>query len=168
MKRLITTATLALVLMPGIATTALAQTEYTRIQMEIDVDRPADEVWARVGDYCDIEEWLGVDCEITSGDGGIGTVRVLAGGRIVEVMVARTELSYGYTQPAVEGEFYDLYHGFMEARPVDEDSSRLIYTLVLDQSDLADEEARQADIERRRGTFERALANMKELAEGEQ
>lgn len=168
MKRLITSALCGALLSLGM-TPASAQTdEYTRIRMEIDVDRPAEEVWARVGDYCDIEEWLGVDCEITSGDGGIGTVRALAGGRIIEVMVAQTPLSYGYTQPAVEGEFYDLYHGFMEARPVDEDTSRLIYTLMLDQSDLADEEARQADIERRRGTFERALANMKELAEGEQ
>jgi hypothetical protein len=83
-------------------------------------------------------------------------------------MVAETPLSYGYTQPSVEGEFYDLYHGFMEARPMGDDSTRLIYTLMLDQSDLADEEARQTDIERRRGTFERALANMKALAEGEQ
>lgn len=168
MKRLVTTVTLAILLVPGMATTSSAEAEYTRIRMQIDVGRPAEEVWARVGDYCDIGEWLGIDCEITSGDGGIGTVRTLAGGRIVEVMVAQTPLSYGYTQPAVEGEFYDLYHGFMEARPVDDGSSRLIYTLVLDQSDLADEEARQADIERRRGTFERALANMKALAEGEQ
>lgn len=168
MKHLTMTAAFTTLLALGMISGASAQTEYTRIQMDIDVDRPADEVWARVGDYCDISEWLGIDCEITSGDGGIGTVRVLAGGRIVEVMVAQTELSYGYTQPAVEGEFYDLYHGFMEARPVDEDSSRLIYTLVLDQSDLADEQARQTDIEQRRGTFERALANMKALAEGEQ
>lgn len=167
MKRLVTSALFGALLSFGM-TPAFAQTEYTRIQMEIDVDRPADEVWARVGDYCDISEWLGIDCVITAGDGGIGTVRALAGGRIIEVMVAQTPLSYGYTQPAVEGEFYDLYHGFMEARPVDDDSSRLIYTLVLDQSDLADEEARLADIERRRGTFERALVNMKALAEGDQ
>jgi hypothetical protein len=42
------------------------------------VARPAKEVWARVGKYCDISAWLNVDCKITSGDGGIGTVRVLA------------------------------------------------------------------------------------------
>lgn len=168
MKRLVASTLATALLAFGTVSSASAQTEYTRIRMETDVERPAEEVWARVGDYCDIEAWLGIDCEITSGDGGIGTVRVLAGGRIVEVMVAQTELSYGYTQPAVEGEFYDLYHGFLEARPVDDDSTRLIYTLVLDQSDLADEAARQADIERRRGTFERALANMKAMAEGEQ
>ncbi|MEX1198130.1 MAG: SRPBCC family protein [Pseudohongiellaceae bacterium] len=168
MKHLARTAALATLLTLGMFATASAQTEYTTIHMEIDVDRPADEVWARVGDYCDIGEWLGIDCEITSGDGGIGTVRVLAGGRIVEPMVAKTDLSYGYTQPAVEGEFYDLYHGFLEARPVDEQSARLIYTLMLDQSNLADEQARQTDIAQRRSTFERALANMKALAEEEQ
>jgi hypothetical protein len=73
--------------------------------------------WSKVGGYCDISDWLSQDCEITQGDGGIGTVRVL-NGTIVEPMVAQTELSYGYTQPVTEGEYYKLYHGFMEARPV--------------------------------------------------
>ncbi len=167
MKKLLATTWTAALVAAGTVSIASAQTEYTRIQMDIDVERPAEDVWARVGSYCDIEEWLGIDCEITSGDGGIGTVRALADGRIIEVLVAETELSYGYTQPAVEGEFYDLYHGFLEARPVDESRSQLIYTLVLDQSDLADETARQDDVERRRATFERALATMKELAESE-
>jgi hypothetical protein len=43
--------------------------------MEIDIAKPAKDVWAKVGKYCDISEWLKVDCAITSGDGGIGTVR---------------------------------------------------------------------------------------------
>lgn len=140
--------------------------EYTRIEMDIEIDRPAAEVWAAVGDYCAITDWLGLDCEITSGDGGIGTVRALAGGRILEILVAETELSYGYTQPAVEGQFYNLYHGFMEARPVGADRTRMIYTLVYDVSNLADQAAKDADIARRRGAFENALQNMKTLAEG--
>jgi len=167
MKSLMTAALYAVALTLTVVSTASAQTEYTRIRMDIDVNRSAEAVWDRVGGYCDISEWLGIDCEITSGDGGMGTVRVLAGGRITEIMVARTELAYGYTQPAVPGEFYDHYHGFMEARPVGDNRSRLIYTLVLDQSNLENDEARQADIERRRSTFERALANMKELAEAD-
>lgn len=145
--------------------TAFAQARYTTVEMSIDIDRPAEEVWARVGDYCDIGEWLDIDCEITSGDGGMGTVRELAGGRVVEILVAQTPLSYGYTQPAVPGEFYDLYHGFMEARPVDEDSTELLYTLVYDVSDLEDESAVEADRERRRGMFSTALENMKRIAE---
>lgn len=148
-----------------IGTAAAADPEYTTIELEIDIDAPAEEVWAKVGGYCDISEWLPVDCEITSGDGGMGTVRVLAGGRVIEILVAMTELSYGYTQPVQEGQFYNLYHGFMEARPVTADTSKMIYTLVYDVSNLEDQAAVDADIARRRGMFEGALASMKTLAE---
>ena len=159
-------ALLSLIAAPAILLSSytLAQ-EYVTIEMEIDVASSAEQTWAAVGDYCDISEWLGIDCTITSGEGGIGTVRVLASGRITEVLVAQTPLSYGYTQPAVEGQFYNLYHGFMEARAVDANSSKLIYTLMLDVSNLADQAAKDADVTRRRATFERALASMKEMAE---
>jgi len=144
---------------------ALAQPEYVRIELAIDINKPAAEVWSKVGDYCDIAEWAGLACVVTSGDGGMGTVRDLAGGRILEILVAQTELSYGYTQPAVEGQFYNLYHGFMEARPLTDTTSRMHYTLVYDVSNLADQAAKDADMARRRGTFENALAKMKEIAE---
>ena len=147
---------------------ALAQSEpeYVRIEMSIDVAKPAAEVWSKVGGYCDISEWFnGFACEITSGDGGLGTVRALAGGRILEILVAQTELSYGYTQPAVPGSFYNLYHGFLEARPVSANSSKLLYTLMYDISDRADQAAKDADMARRRAQFEGALATMKRIAE---
>jgi hypothetical protein len=148
------------------APAALAEPEYTTIKLEIDIAKPAKEVWAKVGGYCDISKWLdNVDCVITSGDGGMGTVRVLAGGRVTEILVAQTELSYGYTQPAREGQFYNLYHGFMEARPATDRTSKMLYTLVYDVSDKADQAAKDADIARRRGMFEGALKNMKTLAE---
>ncbi len=147
------------------ASQALAEPEYVTIEMSIDVAKPADEVWAVIGGYCDIGEWLDVDCTITSGDGGMGTVRELLDGRIVEILVAETELSYGYTQPVVEGQFYNLYHGFMEARTVTANTSEILYTLVYDISDKADQAAKDADIARRRGMFETALANMKRIAE---
>ena len=146
--------------------TSMAQ-EYVTIDMEIDINKPAAEVWEKVGDYCSISEWLGLDCEITSGDGGMGSVRSLLGDRIIEIMVAQTELSYGYTQPAVEGEFYNLYHGFMEARPVTDSTSKMLYTLTYDVSNLADQAAKDADIERRRGMFTNALGAMKALAEAD-
>jgi len=146
--------------------TSVAQ-EYVTIDMEIDINKPAVEVWEKVGDYCAISEWLGLRCEIASGDGGMGSVRSLLGGRIIEIMVAQTELSYGYTQPAVEGEFYDLYHGFMEARPVTDSTSKMLYTLTYDVSNLADQAAKDADIERRRGMFTNALGAMKALAEAD-
>ena len=146
--------------------TAMAQ-EYVTIDMEIDINKPAAEVWEKVGDYCAITEWLGLPCEITSGDGGMGSVRSLMGGRVIEIMVAQTALSYGYTQPAVEGEFYDLYHGFMEARPVTDSTSKMLYTLTYDVSNLTDQAAKDADIERRRGMFTNALRAMKALAEAD-
>lgn len=140
--------------------------EYKTVRMEIDIDRPAAEVWAKVGKYCDIQEWLGLDCKITSGDGGMGTVRSLAGGRVLEILIAKTDLSYGYTQPVKEGQFYSLYHGFMEAKPVSAKSSKMIYTLVLDVSDKPDQAAKDADLARRRASFEPALKKMKAIAEG--
>jgi hypothetical protein len=142
-----------------------AEPEYATVRMEIDIAKPAAQVWAKVGKYCDISEWLGLECKITSGDGGIGTVRALAGGRVLEILVAQTELSYGYTQPVKEGTFYSLYHGFMEARPVTATTSKMIYTLMLDVSDKADKAAKDADLARRRASFEKALQKMKEIAE---
>jgi hypothetical protein len=143
-----------------------ATPEYRAIHMEIDVNRPAAQVWAKVGPYCAIADWLNLDCKISSGDGGIGTVRDLANGRIQEIMIAKNDLSYGYTQPAKEGQFYNLYHGYLEAKPVTATTSKLIYTIMLDESDKADQAAKDADLANRRKTFENALQNMKILAEG--
>lgn len=142
----------------------VANPTYVSIPMEIAVDRPAAEVWKRVGKYCDIGEWLRIaNCAITSGrDGEFGAVRTVGN----EVLVGRTELSYTYTQPVREGRPYNLYHGTLEARPVTATTSKLVYTLVLDNSMLADDAARTADIERRRAQFTQALQNMKILAEG--
>jgi hypothetical protein len=36
---------------------AIAEPEYTRLQMEIEVGKPADELWAIAGGYCDISLW---------------------------------------------------------------------------------------------------------------
>jgi hypothetical protein len=149
----------------GAGATLAAQPEYATVKMEIDVARPAKDVWAKVGGYCDIQAWLGLECKITSGNGGIGTVRDLANGRVLEILVAQTELSYGYTQPVKEGSFYNLYHGFMEARPVTATTSKILYTLILDVSDKADKAAKDADLAGRRTRFEGALKKMKEIAE---
>jgi len=147
----------------GPAPLAIPNPNYVAIPMEIDVNRPAPEVWKRVGKYCDIGEWLRVTCTITSGkDGEIGAVRSVGN----EVLVGRTELSYTYTQPVREGRPYNMYHGTLEARPLTATTSRLVYTLMFDNSMLPDDAARQADIERRRAQFTRALENMKILAEG--
>jgi hypothetical protein len=146
-------------------TPAFATPDYKTIIMEIDVAAPAAKTWAKVGKYCDIAKWLNLECTITSGDGGIGTVRSLLGGKVLEILVGKTDLSYGYTQPVKEGEFYSLYHGFMEAKPVTAKTSKLIYTLMYDVSDKPDQAAKDADVARRRGLFEAALKKMKQMAE---
>jgi hypothetical protein len=151
----------------ALAAPAFAEPEYVTIEMEIDIAKPAAEVWSKVGDYCDIAEWLEVDCTITSGDGGMGTVRSLVGGRVIEILVGQTDLEYGYTQPAREGQFYNLYHGFMEAKPVTATTSKMVYTLVYDISDKPDQAAKNADIARRRAMFENALQNIKRIAEAD-
>lgn len=156
---------LLLTLVVMAAASPAAEPIYYRLELDIEIDRPAADVWARVGGYCDISEWAGLDCEITQGDGGIGTVRVLRG-TVVEPMVAKTELAYGYTQPVVEGQYYTLYHGFMEARPVTESTSKLIYTMMWDVSQSSEEET-NTTIERRREFFGAALAKIKEIAESD-
>jgi Polyketide cyclase / dehydrase and lipid transport len=148
---------------PPPAPLAVPNPTYVTIPMEIMVNRPAAEVWKRVGKYCDIGEWLQVPCTITSGkDGEVGTIRSI--GR--EVLVGKTELSYTYTQPVAEGRQYNLYHGTLEARPVTANTSKLVYTLIFDNSMLADDAAREKDKAQRKMRFTQALENMKILAEG--
>jgi Polyketide cyclase / dehydrase and lipid transport len=148
---------------PAPAPLAVPNPTYVSIPMEIMVKRPAAEVWKRVGKYCDIGEWFQVPCTITSGkDGEVGTVRSIGN----EILVGKTELSYTYTQPVREGRPYNLYHGTLEARPVTATTSKLVYTLVFDNSLLPDDAAREKDKAQRTTMFTRALENMKILAEG--
>jgi hypothetical protein len=142
---------------------AVTNPTYTSIVLETAVNRPAAEVWKRVGKYCDIGEWMRIPCTITAGkDGEVGAVRSV----VNEVLVGKTELSYTYTQPVREGRPYDLYHGTLEARPVTATTSKLIYTLMFDNSMLADDAARERNKAQRTATFRTALENMKVLAEG--
>jgi hypothetical protein len=138
---------------------------YVSIPLEITVNRPAAEVWKKVGPYCAIAEWLQIaaGCTITSGkDGEFGAVRSVAN----EILVGKTELSYIYTQPVREGRPYNMYHGTLEARPVSATTSKLVYTIFFDNSALPDDAAREKDRMQRAATFTRALENMKTIAEG--
>jgi hypothetical protein len=143
--------------------TVVANPTYISIPLEITVNRPAAEVWQRIGKFCDIGEWFQIPCKITSGnDGEVGAVRSVAG----EVLVGKTELSYTYTQTVKAGRPYNLYHGTLEARPVTATTSKLVYTLMFDNSMLADDAAREKDKAQKTALFTRALQNMKTLAEG--
>ena len=141
----------------------VAHPTYISIPLEITVNRPAAEVWKRVGKYCDIGEWFRIPCTITSGkDGEFGAVRSVAG----EILVGKTELSYTYTQAVRASRPYNLYHGTLEARPVTATTSKLVYNLVFDNSMLPDDAAREKDKVQKTAQFTRALENMKILAEG--
>ena len=147
------------------ATIVVDNPTYISIPLEIAIDRPASEVWKRVGKYCDIAEWLQIPtgCKILSGvEGEIGSVRSVAN----EVLVGKTELSYTYTQTVRPGRPYNLYHGTLEIRPVTDKTSRLYYTLIYDNSMLPDDGAREKDKAGRTATFTRAIQNIKVLAEG--
>lgn len=145
---------------------AIANPRYTTMVLEIDVNRPAAQVWARVGKYCDIAEWFRVTCAITSGaDGQLGAVRVL-NGTTIEMLVGKTDLSYTYTQPVRTGVPFNAYHGTLEAKPLTPNTTRLVYSFFYDTSMLADDAARAAEQQNRRGRFMPALQNMKILAEG--
>lgn len=135
---------------------------YISIPMSITVNAPVDAVWARVGKYCDIGEWGIPNCKILSGDGDLGTIRSIGH----EVLVGKTRYSYTYTQPVREGVTYNLYHGTLEAVPLTDKTTRLNYTLVFDNSMLADDAARDKDIDNRRTRFTGMLENMKILSEG--
>jgi Polyketide cyclase / dehydrase and lipid transport len=151
---------------PTPAPLAVPSPTYIAIVQEVDVAKPAAAVWRRIGKYCDITEWLGPTCVITSGkDGQLGSVRVLNGATI-EIMVAKTDLSYSYTQPVRVGAPYNLYHGTVEVKPVTATTSQIVYSLVLDNSMLADDAARERDRANRATRFMGALRNMKTLAEG--
>ena len=141
----------------------VAKPNYVSIHMETNVNKPAAEVWKRIGKYCDIGEWGQIGCTMVSGkDGEFGAVRSVGN----EVLVGMTELSYTYTQPVREGQIYNMYHGTLEARPVTATTSKIVYTLTYDNSMLADDAARQTDMDRRRTQFTRFVDNMKILAEG--
>jgi len=147
------------------ASVVVASPTYTFIPLEITVNRPAAEVWKKIGGFCDIGEWLQIaaGCKITAGkDGEFGAVRTVGS----EVLVGKTELSYTYTQAPREGRPYNLYHGTLEARPVSATTSKVVYTIFFDNSMLPDEAARARDREQRTATFTRALQNIKTLAEG--
>ena len=151
---------LAAVAALGLTATTAKAADYVSIVQEAAVNAPAETVWQKVGGYCDIGGWLKTTCEITSGtDREVGAVRKIAG-RVVEVIVAKTPLSYTYADvdPKI------LYHGTIEVRPVDKKTSKIVYTLFFDQSSIPAEQ-QQANRDRRKATFGNVLNTMKAQAE---
>jgi hypothetical protein len=135
---------------------------YESVAMRVEVSAPVDKVWGRIGKYCDIGEWGIAGCTILSGDGDFGTVRSIGN----EILVGKTKYSYTYTQPVREGVKYNMYHGTLEARALTPTTTEILYTLFFDNSNLADDAAREKDKVTRRTRFTKMLDNMKTLSEG--
>ena len=94
------------------ASIVVAAPTYTSIPLEIAVNRPAAEVWKRVGKPRISASRLRMPLHDHVGQGRRDRcVRSVA----TEVLVSKTELSYTYTQPVREGRPYNLYHGTLEA-----------------------------------------------------
>ncbi len=138
-------------------------TDYVTVHNEIMVAAPADAVWARIGGYCAIAEWLPTSC-VLEGSGEPGVVRRLSNGTVLEPMVGKTERSYTYWQTAGALAMAG-YHGTLAAEAVGATQTRLIYTLFYDQAALASDELRASERARLQGRFAQALARMKALAE---
>lgn len=154
------TASLAAAAALGLAGSAHAAGDYVSIVQETTIAVPADVAWAKLNKYCDIGPWLKTTCEITSGkDGELGAVRKIAG-RIEEVIVAVTPLSYSYAD--VDPKIF--YHGTVEIRPVNKTSSKLVYSLFFDQTTVPAEQ-RDANKSRRQQMFAGVMATMKAQAE---
>lgn len=148
----------------GIAFTAgtAVAADYTSIRLEKDVAASADAVWKKVGEFCAIQVWGKVSCELISGKGELGSVRNIAGGRAIEILVAQTPHSYTYAFPHPNP---TSYHGTLAVEPTGAATSKIVYTLVYDQEPLGTDKAKTESRQGRTKTFTGFIENMKALAE---
>ena len=167
-KELLTAGLLGIALFSGAASAApdspaapaRPAADYAVVNLHIDVDKPMNVVWKKVGGYCDIAAWLKLTCVLTSGSGDVGTVRRLAD-RVDEVLVAKTAYSYTYTQPTTT----ILYHGTLQVVPNGKGKSKLLYNLIWDQSAKTTDDEKAKDRDQRTKAFTTALETMKSIAE---
>jgi predicted RNA-binding protein with TRAM domain len=138
--------------------------DYVVITKQVQVDRPVDVVWTRVGEFCAISEWMQTDCGYLSGDGGVGTVRRILRGEVVEVMIAQTQHSYTYLQTRGKMAFAG-YHGTLAAEPIGKSRTQLVYTLFYDETVFVADADRRIQRERLDGGFQKLLEAMKAMAE---
>ena len=135
--------------------------DWTTLTLTADLNKPADVAWERVGgnDWCAIAKYLDVKgCTINSGKGELGSVRTIATatGSVVENVVARTAHSYTYAQPFTP----IFYHGTLAVEPVDARHSKLVYTLIWNQTAVGDAAAQATARDGRRTRFQAAVDKM--------
>ena len=135
--------------------------DWTTMTLTADLNKPANVAWQRIGgdDWCAIGKYLDVkSCDINSGKGELGSVRTVIVGTTqeVELAVARTAHSYTYAQPFTP----IFYHGTMAVEPVDANHSRLVYTLMWNQTAVGDAKAQADARESRHLRFQAAVDKM--------
>jgi hypothetical protein len=140
----------------------MAAPDYTTIVLNADVNRPADVVWKKIGGFCDVSKWQKLSCIYLSGSGDLGTVRQL-GDRITEVMIGKTSHSYTFMQQRSSIQF----HGTVDVQAEGPDRSKIIYSLVYDQSTLRSDESRAVSRKQRTQAFTEHLEGMKKVAESD-
>jgi hypothetical protein len=140
--------------------------DWTLLTLTADTNKPANVTWERIGghDWCGILRFLNrlTGCTINSGKGEVGSVRTVMVGTTptVEIAVARTPLSYTYAQPFTP----IFYHGTMAVEPVDATHSKIVYTLMWNQTPVGDAQAQAAAREARQKSFQLAVDKMAEAA----
>ena len=142
---------------------AAAGADFVSVSLETTANVPAEIAWRKLRGFCEIGAWMKLPCFIASGkDGEIGAVRRV-NGRLDELIVATTALSYTYTQPKSPTD----YHGTVEVRPIDGGHARLLYAVVYDADALPTPtpEGKAAEKQKRVERFTAVLAAMKASAE---
>lgn len=150
---------------PPLPPLAQLNPHYATLVEEVVVDVAVDQLWQRIGGFCEIGAWVKRPCRLLSGtDRQLGAVR-LVNDRVIEILVGKSSYSYTYAMPVRLGEPYNLAHGTLEAVADGQKRSRVIYTQVYDDSGLTDDAARAAEVTNRKMRLHAALLAMKVLVE---
>ena len=161
MKKIFAAAALLALGLTGAQAQTPQPADWTILRLTADTNKPADVTWERIGghDWCGIARFLDLKgCTIISGKGELGSLRQVEVGtnKIVEMAVARTPLSYTYAQPFTP----IFYHGTMAVEPVDATHSRIVYTLIWNQTAVGDAKAQADARESRQKRFQIAVDKM--------
>jgi len=165
MKRIVVAVALVALGFTGAQAQTPQPADWTILHFSADSNKPADVTWDRIGGHwCGILRFLDrlKGCTINSGKGEVGSVRTVMVGTTatVEIAVARTPLSYTYAQPFTP----IFYHGTMGVEPIDAHHSRIVYTLMWNQTAVGDAAAQAAAREGRQKSFQAAVDKMAEAA----
>jgi hypothetical protein len=162
MKTIITAASLTLFATMASAQTAEPQ-DWITMRFTADINKSADMAWQKVGgdDLCALGPYIGLPCANTKGTKlELGAIRTI-NNTLVEYIVARTKYSYTYAQANPS-----LYHGTMEVEPLTPTTSRLVYTLIWNQTPVGNAAAQAAARASRQTRFQAAVDNMAAAANG--